>query len=167
MPELVIGSRGSELALWQTNLVKSRLESFGIKSRIELIKTEGDKVLDTPLPLMGGKGVFTKALDDALLAGRIHLAVHSLKDVPTVLPDGIRYGAILERADFRDVLVTRKGLGLLNDSGYKGLIATGSPRRAAQWLRKFPDHSTTDIRGNVPTRLRKVEEMERFSLLRV
>jgi len=105
---LRIGTRDSILATWQARFVQERLKRAGCPSGLHFIKTEGDRVLDTPLPLMGGKGVFTKALDDALLSGEIDLAVHSLKDIPTRLPSGLAIGAVSEREDPADVLVTRE-----------------------------------------------------------
>lgn len=155
---LRIGTRESELALWQANLVKEQLSTYDITSELIHIKSEGDLILDTPLPLMGGKGVFTKALDDALLAHHIDIAVHSLKDIPTQLPIGISLIAVLKRGPVYDALVARNGVAFLAQVGYKGLIATSSNRRKAQWLWKYPEHNTTDIRGNVNTRLRKLSE---------
>ncbi|MEX2403873.1 MAG: hydroxymethylbilane synthase [Balneolales bacterium] len=156
----IIGTRDSKLATWQAEWVARRLEESGHQGRLKYIKTEGDLVLDTPLPMMGGKGVFTKALDDALLAGEIDLAVHSFKDVPTRLPDGLKVAAIAEREDHRDVLVTRKGLAFLDVPDYKAIIASSSLRRMSQWLDRYPKHTMTDIRGNVQTRLRKLEESD-------
>lgn len=153
---LRIGTRKSKLALWQANLVKDELKSNGQESTLVEIISEGDKVLDTPLPLMGGKGVFTKALDDALYAGDIDIAVHSLKDIPTDLPDGLIVTAIMERANWMDALVVRDDKSFLNEEDYAGLIATSSNRRRAQWLNHYSKHSTTDIRGNVQTRIAKL-----------
>lgn len=158
-----IGTRDSKLAVWQAEHVAAALKSTGHATEIIFIKTEGDLVLDTPLPLMGGKGVFTKALDDALLEHRIDIAVHSHKDIPTKLPEGLTIAAVFEREDPRDVLVMREGHPLsaeafMNADHGEGLIATSSVRRAGQWLHRFPQHTTTDIRGNVQTRLRKLDE---------
>jgi hydroxymethylbilane synthase len=164
-----IGTRDSKLAVWQAEHVAAALQSTGNLVEIVFIKTEGDLVLDTPLPLMGGKGVFTKALDDALLENRIDIAVHSHKDIPTQLPEGLAIAAVFEREDPRDVLVLRDGHPLSAEefmegnstyasSSTDGLIATSSIRRAGQWLHRFPQHKTTDIRGNVQTRLRKLDE---------
>lgn len=155
---LRIGTRDSKLAVWQAKWVAARLAEHGIESELVLIKTEGDLVLDTPLPLMGGKGIFTKALDDALLAKKIDVAVHSFKDIPTVLPESICIAAICERHDVRDALVVRTNLDFYTESGYRGIIATSSTRRKAQWLRKFPLFEVCDIRGNIHTRLRKLSE---------
>lgn len=153
-----IGTRDSKLATWQATWVAQRLSEPGHECRLKYIKTEGDLVLDTPLPLMGGKGVFTKALDDALLAGEIDLAVHSFKDIPTRLPEGLKIAAIIKREDHRDVLVSRNGTGFLEKPGYMAVIASSSLRRMSQWLNRYPKHSMTDIRGNVQTRLRKLRE---------
>jgi len=152
---LRIGTRRSNLATWQAEAVRRRLQAAGIESELVFIATEGDRVLDKPLPLIGGKGVFTKALDDALLAEEIDLAVHSYKDIPTRLPAELHVGAILPRADWRDALVLRSGDAFLT-SGESVTIATGSNRRRGQWLRRFPHHSITGIRGNVNTRLSKL-----------
>jgi len=153
-----IGTRKSKLALWQAYKVQAELKELGHASELVLIESEGDKVLDTPLPLMGGKGVFTKALDDALLAGEIDIAVHSHKDIPTDLPEGIELCTVMERANPFDVLVVRKNTGFLNEQDYAGLIATSSNRRKSQWLDRYEKHSTCDIRGNVQTRIKKLRE---------
>jgi len=150
-----LGTRDSLLAMWQANTVADALRGWGHEVDILSMKSEGDLVLDTPLPLMGGKGVFTKVLDDALLDGSIHIAVHSHKDIPTDATAGLRVAAVLEREDPRDALVARNGLQFLELEA--ALIATGSVRRAGQWLHRHPGHSTTDLRGNVPTRLKKLE----------
>ncbi|MEX0778899.1 MAG: hydroxymethylbilane synthase [Balneolales bacterium] len=161
MPKtFIIGTRDSKLATWQAEWVAKRLGETGQKSQLKYIKTEGDLVLDTPLPMMGGKGVFTKALDDALLSGKIDLAVHSFKDIPTRLPEGLKIAAIASREDHRDVLVTRKGLGFLEIPGYNAVIASSSLRRMSQWLYRYPGHTMSDIRGNVQTRLRKLKESD-------
>ncbi len=151
-----IGTRKSKLALWQANHVADRLQSEGFSTELVLILSEGDKVLDTPLPLIGGKGVFTKALDDALLAGEIDIAVHSFKDIPTELPEGIALGAILEREDPADVIVCRNGLDFLENEN--AIIATSSNRRKSQWLQRYPKHQLVDIRGNVQTRIQKLKD---------
>ena len=153
-----IGTRKSKLALWQAYKVQKELRSLRQDSELVLIESEGDKVLDTPLPLMGGKGVFTKALDDALLAGKIDIAVHSHKDIPTDLPEGIELCTVMERANPFDVLVVRKDTNFLNIEDYAGLIATSSNRRKSQWLDRYEKHSTCDIRGNVQTRIKKLRE---------
>lgn len=157
-----IGTRDSKLAVWQAEHVAASLRSTGIESELVYIKTEGDLVLDTPLPLMGGKGVFTKALDEALLHGEIDIAVHSHKDIPTRLPDGLVVAAVFEREDPRDVLVLRAGVEVTEEelAEREGTIATSSMRRQGQWLHRYPHHRISDIRGNVQTRLRKLDESD-------
>jgi hydroxymethylbilane synthase len=163
-----IGTRDSKLAVWQARHVADALRTSGFESELVFIKTEGDAVLDTPLPLMGGKGVFTKALDDALLDNRIDIAVHSHKDIPTGLPDGLCIAAVFEREDPRDVLVMREShplspeefMAFDSDVRTDGVIATSSTRRQGQWLHRYPQHRITDIRGNVQTRLRKLDESD-------
>ena len=147
-----IGTRDSELALWQATTVKNKLEEFGHTCQLVPVKATGDLLLDKPLYELGITGIFTKTLDVALLKGEIDLAVHSMKDVPTLLPKGIVQAAVLERGNPRDILV-HKGLDFLNE---EGLVATGSLRRKAQWLHRYPLHETTDLRGNVNTRLEKL-----------
>lgn len=149
-----IGTRDSELALWQANLVKSSLEALGHLTELVPVKSEGDLVLNKPLYEFGITGIFTKTLDVAMLTGRIDIAVHSMKDVPTALPHGIVEAAVMKRADTRDILV-HKGLQFLEE---KGTIATGSLRRKVQWLNKYPEHKTVDLRGNVNTRLQKLKD---------
>ena len=153
-----IGTRKSKLALWQAYKVQEELKDLGHASELILIESEGDKVLDTPLPLIGGKGVFTKALDDALVAGEIDIAVHSHKDIPTDLPEGIELCSVMERGNPFDVLVVRKDIDFLNIEDYAGLIATSSNRRKSQWLDRYEKHSTCDIRGNVQMRIKKLRE---------
>jgi hydroxymethylbilane synthase len=161
--ELVIGSRGSKLALWQAEWVASQFALFApdVEARIEIIKTSGDVIQDVPLSVIGGKGVFTKELEHALLEGRIDVAVHSLKDLPTIMPDGLTIAAITEREDPRDALVLRSDLALDSPS-LKGLpfgacVGTSSQRRLAQLKRLRPDITVKDLRGNVDTRLRKLD----------
>ena len=151
-----IGTRKSKLALWQANHVAEQLQAKGYKTELVHILSEGDKVLDTPLPLMGGKGVFTKALDDALINREIDIAVHSFKDIPTELPEGIAIGAILERENPADVIVCRNGIDFLNKEN--AIIATSSNRRKSQWLQRYPNHQIVDIRGNVDTRIQKLKD---------
>jgi len=162
-----IGTRDSKLAVWQAEHVASALQSTGHQTELVYIKTEGDLVLDTPLPLMGGKGVFTKALDDALLRGEIDIAVHSHKDIPTRLPDGLCVAAVFEREDPRDVLVVRAGVEVTEEvlADGVGTIATSSLRRQGQWLHRYPQHKVSDIRGNVQTRLRKVDESDWYGAI--
>lgn len=151
---LRIGTRDSELALWQAKTVQKQLENLGQKTTLIPVKSTGDLVLDKPLYELGITGIFTKTLDVALLKEEIDVAVHSLKDVPTQLPIGIVQAAVLQRADASDILV-HKGLGFLEGHG---TIATGSLRRKAQWLHRYPEHIVTDLRGNVNTRLQKLED---------
>lgn len=202
-----IGTRDSKLAVWQAEFVANALQKAGHETELVYIKTEGDLVLDTPLPLMGGKGVFTKALDDALITNEIDIAVHSHKDIPTQIPDGLQVSAVFEREDPRDVIVLRqnhplheevRALGSVSKSDIhsnmrmgayiagrgsaainynlnaspeqvdqaidsyfsksEATIATSSTRRQGQWLHRYPHHAITDIRGNVQTRLRKLDE---------
>ena len=151
---LTIGSRGSQLALWQARWIQARLETLGEQCRIEIIKTTGDKVTEIALSQVGSKGLFTKEIEEALLAGTIDLAVHSLKDMPTDLPAGLTLAGIPEREDPRDALIGRA----LKDLAPGARVGTGSLRRAAQLRALRPDLKIEDIRGNVDTRLRKLDE---------
>lgn len=159
-PRLTIGSRASDLALWQTHHVRDLLLARHptLEVYIKIIQTTGDKVLDSSLSLIGGKGVFTKELETALLEGEIDIAVHSLKDLPTTLPDGLTLGAIPERAGVEDAFLSKDTNARLMDLPDGATIATGSMRRTAQLLTKRPDFLIVDIRGNVPTRIRKMLE---------
>jgi len=148
-----IGTRDSELALWQANTVKSKLESLGYTTQLVPVKSEGDLVLDKPLYEMGITGIFTKTLDVAMIKGTVDIAVHSMKDVPTQLPNGIVQTAVLERASSEDILVTKNEI----DFEKPCTIATGSLRRQAQWLNRYPHHKVVDLRGNVNTRLQKLK----------
>lgn len=150
-PFLRIGSRGSKLALWQASWVKERLEERGCVCEIEIIKTKGDQILDVSLARIGGKGLFTKEIEEALLDGRIDLAVHSLKDLPTELPAGLTIASIPQREDARDVMVGAK----LTDLPEHAKVGTSSLRRSAQLRALRPGLQILDIRGNVDTRLRK------------
>ena len=155
MTELIIGSRGSQLALWQARWVKARLEELGHACRIEIIRTTGDRLSEAALADTGTKGLFTKEIEEALLAGRADLAVHSLKDLPTELPDAsLRIAAIPAREDPFDALVG----GRMNDLPPGARVGTSSPRRAAQLLYARPDLRVEPVRGNVDTRLRKLDE---------
>jgi len=153
-----LGTRGSELALWQTNWVKKRLAEIYPELEFEtiVIKTTGDKILDSPLSRIGDKGLFTKELDHALLADQIDLAVHSMKDVPTEIPSDIIIAAVTERWDVHDVLISRNQLKL-DELPVGATIATGSLRRRAQLLRYRPDFQIVNIRGNLYTRFRKFD----------
>jgi hydroxymethylbilane synthase len=159
---ITIGTRGSLLALWQTNWVKGQLERChpGIEVEINVISTKGDRVLDVSLPKLGeqGKGLFTKELEDALFERRVDLAVHSLKDLPTELPAGLHIGAICEREDVRDALVARDPIKSFGELPERALIGTSSLRRQAQIKAVRPDIVIEPIRGNVDTRLRKLDE---------
>jgi hydroxymethylbilane synthase len=149
-----IGTRDSELALWQANDVKKKLDKLGYSTQLIPVKSDGDLELDQPLYSMGITGIFTKTLDVAMLTDKIDIAVHSMKDVPTILPKGIVQAAVMKRANYRDILV-HKGLDFLNT---EGIIATGSLRRKAQWLHRYPLHEVVGLRGNVNTRLKKLED---------
>lgn len=156
--DLKIGSRGSPLALWQAEWARNTLQGAipGLEVDIEVIHTKGDRVLNAPFSQIGGKGVFTKEIEDALLDRRIDLAVHSLKDLPTELPEGLEIGAISEREDVRDALVTPTGVDLesLRDGARVG---TSSLRRRAQIQYNRPDLVLEELRGNVQTRLSKMD----------
>ncbi|MDR1016150.1 MAG: hydroxymethylbilane synthase [Coriobacteriales bacterium] len=162
--KLIIGTRGSALALWQTNHVARRLKAAhpGLVLEIVKIKTTGDKITDTALSRIGGKGLFTKELEQALIDGQIDLCVHSMKDVPTELPEGLVLTAMLERADVRDALVLRPGLAG-EGAGLEALpegarVGTSALRRQAQLRALRSDLELVDLRGNLDTRLRKVAE---------
>ena len=153
-----IGTRESQLAEWQANLVKSMLSKQGIETELVYIKSEGDIDLVTPLYAMGVQGIFTRSLDQALLNNRIDLAVHSMKDVPVKLPDGIIEAAVLERDNPYDLLVPNQSLGKIDlDHHQPATIASSSLRRKAQWLHRFPKDRMDNLRGNVNTRLKKLE----------
>ena len=130
-----IGTRDSELALWQAHTVQKKLNDLGYKTEITAVKSQGDIILDKPLYELGITGIFTKTLDIAMINGQVDIAVHSMKDVPTALPIGIVQAAVLERANTLDILVHKGNLDFLNG---EGTIATGSLRRQAQWLNKYP-----------------------------
>lgn len=150
-----IGTRDSELALWQAHTVEKRLNDLGYETEIVAVKSTGDLILDVPLYELGITGIFTKTLDIAMLQGTVDIAVHSMKDVPTALPKGIVQAAVLERANVDDILVHKGSLDFLNDAG---TIATGSLRRQSQWLNRYPHHTVVDLRGNVNTRLQKLKD---------
>ncbi len=167
-----IGTRDSQLAVWQATWVQELLKEKGVASELVYIKSEGDIDLITPLYEIGVQGIFTKTLDAALLSNKIDIAVHSMKDVPTQLAKGIQEAAVLKRASHKDILVYKddhvpQALGYVNGEWSTnhgpwtmnhGLFATSSVRRKAQWLNRFPDHQFDNLRGNVNTRLRKLEE---------
>lgn len=150
-----IGTRDSELALWQAHTVERKLNDLGYKTEIIAVKAQGDILLDKPLYELGITGIFTKTLDIAMINGQVDIAVHSMKDVPTALPIGIVQAAVLERANTLDILVHKGNLEFLNG---EGTIATGSLRRQAQWLNRYPTHKVVDLRGNVNTRMKKLED---------
>lgn len=150
-----IGTRDSELALWQAHTVQNKLHDLGYKTKIIAVKSTGDIILDKPLYELGITGIFTKTLDIAMLKGEVDIAVHSMKDVPTLLPKGIVQAAVLERANTVDILVHKGNLDFLET---EGIIASGSLRRKAQWLHKYPTHQVEDLRGNVNTRLQKLKD---------
>jgi hydroxymethylbilane synthase len=151
---LIIGSRGSQLALWQARWVQARLAEGGHECRIEIIRTTGDRITDVPLAKVGTKGLFTKEIEEALAAGAIDLAVHSMKDLPAALPAGLRLAAIPEREDPRDAMIGRR----LAELAEGAKVGTSSLRRAAQLLALRPDLVIDPLRGNLDTRLRKVAE---------
>ncbi len=155
-----IGTRDSQLATWQATQVAEKLQKLGYDTELIFVKSEGDIDRKTPLTEMGGKGVFTKALDDAQLNDEIDIAVHSFKDLPTENPLHLKVAAILERADPRDSLVAPDGTDFLDDPDYKATIATSSNRRRAQWLNRYSRHQIVNIRGNVNTRLEKVKNKD-------
>lgn len=150
---LVIASRGSQLALWQARWVSAQLTSLGHECRIEIIKTTGDKITDVPLAKVGTKGLFTKEIEEALLDGRADLAVHSLKDLPTELPEGLVLAAVPEREDPRDAVVGKR----LSDLPSGARVGTSSLRRSAQLRKLRPDLTIESVRGNLDTRLRKLD----------
>lgn len=149
-----IGTRDSELALWQANEVKDQLKALGHKAQIVKVKSTGDLILDKPLYELGITGIFTKTLDVAMLNGDVDIAVHSMKDVPTALPKGIIQAAVLKRANYMDILAYHDNEEFLGQR--EGVIATGSLRRKAQWLNRYPTHTVVDLRGNINSRLEKL-----------
>jgi len=152
---LVIGSRGSRLALWQAEWLRLRLLEAGRSARVEIIQTSGDRFLDRSLASMGGKGVFVKEIEEALHAGSVDVSVHSLKDLPTSQPDGLTIACVPEREDPRDVLLAPGAPGL---AGLRpgAVVGTGSPRRSCQMRALRPDVTIKDLRGNLETRLRRL-----------
>jgi len=163
--KIIIATRGSKLALWQAEWVKAQLEknNKGIEVELKKIKTTGDMILDVPLAMVGGKGLFVKEIEAALLKKKADLAVHSMKDVPTDLPDGLHLAAICKREDPRDALITKVSNSKFQFPNFKSLpkgahIGTSSLRRICQLLNKRPDLKITHLRGNLDTRLRKLDE---------
>ena len=156
-----IGTRGSRLALWQANFVQASLRELGVEASLEIIKTKGDKIQHLSFDKIEGKGFFTKEIEDALLAGQIDMAVHSMKDLPTNQPDGLVITAVSERATPADWLIVHKervDTGQILKVKEGGIVGTSSARRKAQMVHFRPDISLQDIRGNVPTRLKKLED---------
>jgi len=158
---LVIASRGSKLALWQARWVAAQLTAAGHECRIEIVKTTGDKIADVPLAMVGTKGLFTKEIEEALLDGSADLAVHSLKDLPTELPEGLVLAAVPEREDPRDAVVGKR----LADLPKGAKVGTSSLRRAAQLRKLRPDLMVESVRGNLDTRLRKLDEGQYDAIL--
>jgi len=152
-----IGTRDSELALWQAKTVEKKLNDLAYKTEIIAVKSQGDIILDKPLYELGITGIFTKTLDVAMISGQVDIAVHSMKDVPTALPKGIVQAAVLERANILDILVHKGNTDFLDGDA---IIATGSLRRQAQWWHKYPKHTVVDLRGNVNTRMQKLNEKD-------
>ncbi len=162
MRKIIIGSRGSKLALYQSNLVKSLLEQAepGLTCEVRIIHTKGDKILDVALSKIGDKGLFTKELERALLDGEVDLCVHSTKDMPTALPEGLAIMGMPKRANAQDAIISSTP-GLTVDSLPQGArVATGSLRRVAQLLRRRPDIEACEIRGNVDSRVKRVLDGE-------
>jgi len=157
MTLLRLGTRKSKLALWQANFVKEKLEALGCKVELVPITTTGDKILDAPLAKIGGKGLFVNEIENALLAGEIDLAVHSLKDVPMIIPEGLTLSAITEREEPYDVLISRNGKKL-EELPSGAVVGTSSLRRQVQIKRRRRDLKVEILRGNVDTRLRKLKE---------
>jgi hydroxymethylbilane synthase len=154
---LRIGTRESQLAVWQSRLVQQLLQQQGIASELVYIKSEGDINTTTPLYEMGVQGIFTRALDVALLDEHVDIAVHSMKDVPVVLAQGIRQAAVLERGSYKDIIVHKGDTNFLQE-GSDGIVASSSIRRIAQWLNRFPQHQMVSLRGNVNTRLQRLHD---------
>ncbi len=158
--KLIIGSRGSELALWQARFVKRELErkNKNLLVEIKIINTKGDKILDVALSKIGDKGLFTKELENELLNGSIDIAVHSLKDLQTEIPQGLLLAAVTKRHPVEDVLIARKKGTTIANLKENAVIATGSLRRRSQILHLRPDFRIEELRGNVPTRIKKFLE---------
>ena len=150
-----IGTRDSQLALWQAHTVEKKLNDLGYSTEIVAVKSTGDLILDKPLYELGITRIFTKTLDIAMINGQIDIAVHSMKDVPTALPRGIVQAAVLERASEKDILVFKNDPDFYHE---EATIASGSLRRQAQWLHRYPHHHVVDLRGNVNTRLQKLAD---------
>ncbi len=161
MKKLVIATRGSKLALWQSEHVKAELEKAhpGLEVELSVMMTKGDKILDVALAKIGGKGLFTKELEEAMLRGEAHIAVHSLKDVPMEFPEGLKLGVITKREDVRDAMLSEK-YATLESLPQGAVVGTTSLRRRMQLLKLRPDFVIKNLRGNVNTRIRKLKEGE-------
>lgn len=159
-PPIRIGTRDSKLAMWQAHTVARLLRVQNIEVEIVAVKSQGDLDTTRPLHELGTTGVFTKVLDDALLDNRVDIAVHSLKDYPTMPPAGIVLSAHLEREDPMDLLIPGGDVSFLEDTHSSAVIGTGSIRRKAQWMHRYPNHKTDNLRGNVQTRLQKLTESD-------
>jgi hydroxymethylbilane synthase len=153
-----IGTRESELAVWQATQVKDLLQQQGVSSELAYVKSEGDMDLHTPLYAMGVQGIFTKTLDIALLSGSIDIAVHSMKDVPTQLAHGIMCAAVLPRANYADVMIPTHDSSFMANPNEIATVATGSIRRIAYWLNRYPHHKIESLRGNIQTRMQKLRQ---------
>jgi hydroxymethylbilane synthase len=160
--KIIIATRASMLALWQAEWIKSQIKNIYPDTEVELnkIKTTGDKILDVPLAQVGGKGLFVKEIEEAMLRGEADLAVHSMKDVPTDLPEGLHLSAICKREDPRDAFIAGAGISSFNDLPQGGHVGTSSLRRMCQLLNRRSDIKITQLRGNVDTRLRKLADGE-------
>lgn len=168
MKKLIIGSRGSDLALWQANHVKKQLEELGTQVEIEIIKTQGDEIQHLSFDKMEGKGFFTKEIEEALLQKQIDLAVHSHKDLETTSPDGLQIIAVSERENPSDILLIRKesiDQSQVFNLKLKAVVGTSSARRKTQLLKFRPDTTISDLRGNVPTRIEKLRNQQYDAIL--
>lgn len=166
MKELIIATRGSKLALWQSEHIKVLIEEKypSLHVKLKIMKTKGDKILDTPLAKIGGKGLFTKELEDAMLNGEAHIAVHSLKDVPVEFPEGLKLGVITKREDVRDAILSEKYENI-DALPLGAIVGTTSLRRRMQLLKNRPDLNVKNLRGNVNTRVQKLKNGEYDAIL--
>ncbi len=158
--KVIVGSRGSKLALTQTNWVIDKIKNANPHVEVELkvIKTKGDKIQNVALDKIGDKGIFVKEIEQELLEGKIDIAIHSMKDMPSIVPEGLKFSYVPEREDFRDVIILKEGYNSLKDLPQGAKIGTGSKRRKYQLLKYRPDLDIIPIRGNIDTRIRKIEE---------
>ena len=164
--KIVIGSRGSDLALWQSNFIKQQIEkrNKNVSVLIKIFKTQGDKIQDVALSKIGDKSLFTKELELALLKKEIDIAVHSLKDLQTQIPDGLKLAAVTKRHKVEDVLISNKKGTTLFNLKEKAVVATGSLRRRCQLLHIRPDLNIVELRGNVPSRIKKFLDSELYGM---